>query len=584
MNIFSTIRTDILSTIDKLAANGSLPGGLPYAAITAEPPKEKSHGDISTNAAMALAKIAGKAPKELAELIAAALRKRPYISDVTIAGPGFINIVLQASQWQHLITDIIEHDVGYGNSEIGKGQKVNIEYVSVNPTGPMHIGHARCAVYGDALSLLLLKCGYNVTKEYYINDAGSQIDTLAKSAYLRYRQACSEAIELIPEGLYPGDYLIQTGEALFAHFGRKLLAMQEEEWLPIVRTFATDSMMVLIRDDLRAMGIEHDVFTSEKKLHEKKLIDEVVGKLTKSGLVYKGVLEPPKGKKPDDWEEREQTLFRSTQFGDDCDRPLQKSDNSWTYFAADIAYAQDKINRGFNSLVLVLGADHGGYRKRMEAAVSALSGNGVDIDIILCQLVHFVENGQPLKMSKRAGNYITVRDVLDMVGKDILRFIMLTRKNDMVMEFDMEKVREQSKDNPVFYVQYAHARARSVLRNATAEMPQAAKLLQELSPALLEKLNRPEELALIRLLASWPRIVETAALHHEPHRIAFYLQDVASEFHGLWNKGNEDKSLRFIITGDDELTAARLALVKSVAIIVASGLFIFNVVPVEEMK
>ena len=584
MNIFSNVRSDIIQIVETLEKQGTLPSGLPTVAITAEPPKEQSHGDIATNAALALAKFAGKPPRELAETIAAELRKLPYVTKADIAGPGFINLTLMLATWQHTLTDVLEHGIGYGNSTIGEGKKINLEYVSVNPTGPMHIGHARCAVYGDALSLLLLKAGYDVTKEYYINDAGSQIDTLARSAYLRYREASGETISAIPEGLYPGDYLVHTGESLFSHYQKRLLDMDESEWLPLVREFATDSMMALIKNDLLSIGIQHDIFTSEKRLHEQSKIDEAVATLTEKKLVYRGVLEPPKGKKPDDWEEREQTLFRSTDFGDDCDRPLKKSDGSWTYFAADIAYALDKINRGYDSLILVLGADHSGYRKRMEAAVEALSNKRVDIDIILCQLVNFVQDGEPLKMSKRAGNYITVHDVLDIVGKDILRFIMLTRKNDMVMDFDLEKVREQSKDNPVFYVQYAHARVQSILRNAQTELPEAVSLLSKLPKNLLERLSSPHELKLIRLIASWPRIVETAALHHEPHRIAFYLQDLAAEFHGLWNRGNDDKSLRFIIPGDSELTAARLALVKSVAIIVASGLFIFNVEPAQEMK
>jgi arginyl-tRNA synthetase len=584
MNIFNTVRSDIILIIEQLVDKGLLPSGVPYVAVTAEPPKDKSHGDIATNAAMALAKFAGKPPRELAQTITGELEQLPYITNVEVAGPGFINITLSSNVWQNSVKTIIENGIGYGNSDIGKNKKINLEYVSVNPTGPMHIGHARCAVYGDALSLLLLKAGYNVTKEYYINDAGSQIDTLARSAYLRYREASGEKIDTIPEGLYPGDYLVSTGEALYANYGPKLLTMEEKEWLPIVRNFATDNMMSLIRNDLREIGIEHDIFTSEKSLHQDNKIDKAVKILADKGLVYTGVLEPPKGKKPDDWEEREQTLFRSTLFGDDCDRPLRKSDGSWTYFAADIAYALDKIHRNYDSLILILGADHGGYRKRMEAAVEALSNKTVDIDLILCQLVHFVQDGQPLKMSKRAGNYITVRDVIDVVGKDILRFIMLTRKNDMVMDFDLDKVREQSKDNPVFYVQYAHARAQSILRHAAHDMPETTALLHNLPEGLLERLSSPAELKLIRLLASWPRIVETAAIHHEPHRIAFYLQDVAAEFHGLWNKGNEDKALRFIIAEDSQLTSARLALVKSVAIIIASGLFIFNVEPVNEMK
>lgn len=583
MNLFSTIRTHILGIVKQLIAEDKLPPVLELAAITAEPPKDATHGDIATNVAMILAKPARMSPKALAEIIVTKLLKLPEIASASVAGPGFINIKLKSGMWQHTLKDVLRNGVGYGNSHIGRGQKVNLEYVSVNPTGPMHIGHARCAVYGDALALLLLKTGFSVTKEYYINDAGGQIDTLARSAYLRYRQACGEIITEIPAGLYPGDYLIITGESLYAYHGRDLLPMEEAEWLPIVRRFATDSMMALIRNDLLALGIEHDVFTSEKSLHTEGKIQEAVKKLAGKGLIYKGVLTPPKGKKLDDWEARDQTLFRSTDFGDDTDRALQKSDGNWTYFAADVAYLQDKLERGFSNLIMILGADHGGYRKRMEAAVHALSNGKAHLDIKLCQLVNFLQDGEPLKMSKRAGTYITVRDVLDIVGKDIVRFMMLTRKNDMVMDFDLEKVREQSKDNPVFYVQYAHARAQSILRNARNDVPESTALLDTLDDKMLARLNTPAELELIRHIASWPRAVETAALHHEPHRIAFYLQDLAASFHGFWNKGKEDNSLRFIVAGDAELTAARLAMVQAMATVIASGLQIFNVEAVQEM-
>ncbi len=583
MNLFSLFRTHIITIVKALIAEDILSPGVDCAAITAEPPKDASHGDIATNVAMVLAKPARKSPRALAEMIAERLRALSEVDTADVAGPGFINMRLKPYIWQHTVRDVLESGIGYGNSTLGKGQKVNLEYVSVNPTGPMHIGHARCAVYGDALALLLLKTGYEVTKEYYINDAGSQIDTLARSAYLRYREAAGEAIGEIPAGLYPGDYLIGVGESLFAHYGRDLLDKEEAEWLPLVRSFATDAMMALIREDLLGLGIQHDVFTSEKALHDAGKIEKVVVKLAAKGMVYRGVLTPPKGKKLEDWEEREQVLFRSSDCGDDSDRALQKSNGSWTYFAADVAYLENKLERGFSSLVMILGADHSGYRKRMEAAVKALSNGRVGLDIKLCQLVNFLQNGEPLKMSKRAGTYITVRDVLDLVGKDIIRFMMLTRKNDMVMDFDLEKVKEESKDNPVFYVQYAHARAHSVLRNGREEVPAVATRLKTLDDALLARLESPAELEMIRLIASWPRAVETAALHHEPHRIAFYLQELAAAFHGFWNKGKEDRNLRFILADDTELTAARLALVQSVATVIASGLQIFNVNAVEEM-
>lgn len=583
MNLFTTVRTHIITVIKALMAEDVIPAGLELTAITAEPPKDAAHGDIATNAAMVLAKPARLNPKMLAEQIVARLLLVPEIKTAEVAGPGFINIRLREKVWQNTILDILKSGVEYGNSAIGKQRKINLEYVSVNPTGPMHIGHARCAVYGDALARLLHKSGFQVTKEYYINDAGGQIDTLARSAYLRYREACGEKIESIPEGLYPGDYLVQVGEALCTNYGKDLLAKEESEWLPLVRRFATDAMMALIREDLLGLGIAHDVFTSEKKLHEDGKIEVAVGILAAKGMIYKGMLTPPKGKKLEDWEAREQTLFRSTDFGDDTDRALQKSDGNWTYFAADIAYLKDKLERGFASLVMILGADHGGYKKRMEAAVAALSNEKAELDIKLCQLVNFLQHGMPLKMSKRAGTYITVRDVLDMVGKDIIRFMMLTRKNDMVMDFDLEKVKEQSKDNPVFYVQYAHARAHSILRNAKADMPDAVLRAELPCGELLSRLHTQPELELIRQLASWPRQVEIAALHHEPHRIAFYVQELAASFHAFWNKGKDDTSLRFIVSDDAELTAARLALVQAVATVIASGLAVIGVEAMVEM-
>ncbi|MCE3233218.1 MAG: arginine--tRNA ligase [Rickettsiaceae bacterium] len=582
MNIFSKLKSDIDVLLQKLVEAKALPEGLSFEAVTAEPPRESSHGDVSTNAAMVLAKKAGKNPRELANLIAQEIKKLPDVESVEIAGPGFINMRLKSGIWYDVVLEILKDGVGFGNSDIGKGQRVNVEYVSANPTGPMHIGHARGAVYGDALALLLLKAGFNVTKEYYINDAGAQIDVLAKSSFLRYREALGETIE-IPAGLYPGEYLKVVGESLAREYDRELLSMPEAKWLPIVRQFAVDTMILMIKKDLADLGIVHDIFTSEKKIQESGKIESCLELLRKKGLLYKGILEAPKGKKNEEWEEREQTLFKSTDFGDDMDRALQKSDGSYTYFSSDIAYHLDKIERGFNKMVLILGADHGGYVKRMKAAVSALSDGKAELDIKLSQLVNFMEDGQPMKMSKRAGTFTTVRDVIEEVGKDVIRFIMLTRKNDAVLDFDLKLVKEQSKDNPVFYVQYANARAKSVLRNAQAEAPEAVKLSKNITREHLQLLNSEAELSMIKLMASWPRVVEAAAIANEPHRIAFYLHDLAAEFHALWNKGKDDAILRFIMKENTDLTAARLALLDAMTNVIASGLFIFNIEPVREM-
>jgi arginyl-tRNA synthetase len=584
MNLFKTTRTTILGAIASLTREGKLPEGLDTAAITAEPPRETGHGDIATNAAMVLAKPAGMNPRAIAELLKAKLEAEEEVESVEIAGPGFINLRLHPAVWQSVLRVILAEQVGFGDSQMGGNAKLNVEYVSANPTGPMHIGHARGAVFGDALARLMIKAGYDVTKEYYINDAGAQVDTLGRSAHLRYREALGENIGAIPQGYYPGEYLIPVGTALAEKYGTDLRDMDEAEWLPIVRPFAIDAMLALIKNDLFDMGVEHDVYSSERALHENGVVDEALKFLESKGLVYQGVLEPPKGKTPDDWEPREQTLFRATDFGDDVDRPLKKSDGSWTYFASDIAYHLDKYRRGFTHMILELGADHGGYLKRMKAAVAALSDRTVTLEIKFHQLVNFLENGEPAKMSKRAGTFVTVRDVLDKVGRDIVRFIMLTRKNDMVLDFDFAKVQEQSKDNPVFYVQYAHARGRSVLRHAANDAPEAVKMLEHLPISSLEKLSDDAELQLIKLLASWPRMVELSAQHLEPHRITFYLQEVAASFHGLWNKGKEHANLRFIIADDVALTAARLGLVKATSLVIASGLQVLGVEPVEEMK
>lgn len=549
-----------------------LQGDLPLQAISAEPPKDAAHGDIATNAAMVLAKPAGKNPRELAAAIVAKLSAHPQVEEAAIAGPGFINLKLKPAIWGEVLSAILKAGVAYGDSSMGAGEKVNVEYVSANPTGPMHIGHARGAIYGDALAGLLKKAGFAVTKEYYMNDAGAQVEKLARSLYFRYRETLGEKAEM-PEGYYPGEYLFPVAETIAKADGDRWMNAPESEWLPVFRETGVDAMMQLIRADLAQIGIQHDVYASER---------EVVGKyqqvsyqaLEQKGLIYQGVLEPPKGKTPEDWEPREQTLFRATEFGDDVDRPLKKSDGSWTYFAGDVAYHYDKLQRGFNHMVLVLGQDHGGYQKRLSAVVSALSEKKATIDIQLYGLVKFMQNGEPVKMSKRAGTFLEVGDVVEAVGKDVTRFTMLTRKNSETIDFDFEKVKEQSKDNPVFYVQYAHARAQSVLRNAKEQGGFTPKQ---------GALSHPAELALIRKLAEWPRVVEQAATSHEPHRIAYYLHDVAASFHGLWNLGKDSPELKFILPEDQQLTEARLALVNCVAIVVASGLAVYGVEPVSSM-
>ncbi|PIR39528.1 MAG: arginine--tRNA ligase [Alphaproteobacteria bacterium CG11_big_fil_rev_8_21_14_0_20_39_49] len=583
MNIFKTLQVEIEGILNQLISEGVIPSGVSFAAVTAEPPRDASHGDVATNAAMVIAKAAEKKPVELAQAISKKLELVNMVDSVSTAGPGFINIKLKPYIWQDVVLGIIEEGIGYGNSNMGKNEKVNIEYVSANPTGPMHIGHSRGAVYGDALALLLLKAGYNVTKEYYINDAGSQIDVLAKSAYLRYREALGEDIGEIPEGLYPGEYLKVVGESLAQEYEKDLIAKKEDKWLPIVREFAVNTMISLIKNDLAELGITHDVFTSEKAIQDSGKVEKGLKLLEEKGLIYKGILEAPKGKQPDDWEPREQTLFKSTQFGDDIDRAIKKSDGSYTYFAADIAYHLDKYERGFNKMVIVLGADHGGYVKRLKSVVKAISDGNAEIDVKISQLVNFMDGGKPVKMSKRAGTFTTVRDVLDEVGKDVIRFIMLTRKNDAVLDFDLKLVKEQSKDNPVFYVQYACARANSVIRNANEECPEAVEMAKEINRDMLAKLDSQEEIALIRIMAQWPRIVEAAASANEPHRVAFYLQELASHFHALWNKGKDDEVLRFILKNNPEVTAARLILLKSMINVISSGLFIFNIEPVREM-
>ena len=563
--------------------------GADLSRIVVEPPRDPTHGDMATNAAMVLAKDAGKKPRELAESIAAKLRADDKVASVEVAGPGFINLTLKPQVWGEELRLVLEQGDGYGRSNIGKGEKVNVEYVSANPTGPMHIGHGRGAVFGDALANLLTFAGYNVTREYYINDAGAQVDVLARSAFLRYREALGETVT-IPDGYYPGDYLKPVGGALAAEYGIKLSAMKEAEWFPIVRTKAVTMIMGGIRDDLAALDIHFDVFFSERSLieGERDEVSATIESFRKSGEVYEGRLPPPKGGNLEDWEDREQTLFKSTDFGDDVDRPLKKSDGSYTYFASDIAYHRSKVARGFLNLIDVWGADHGGYIKRMQAAVRAISGGKASLDVKLVQLVRLLRAGEPVKMSKRAGEFVTLREVVDEVGRDAARFDMLYRKNDAVLDFDLAKVIEHSRDNPVFYVQYGHARGQSVFRHAREEMSdlpeeplvRAAKL----KAAPLERLSDPGELSLLRRLSLYPRVVEAAAAAHEPHRIAFYLYELASEFHAQWTRGKDLPHLRFIIQNDRETTAARLAMVEGIITVLASGLALLGVSAPEEMR
>jgi arginyl-tRNA synthetase len=583
MNLFRHFRDEVVRAVDALSAAGTLPKGLDLGRIAVEPPREEGHGDLSTNAAMVLSKAAGRKPRELAEMLSETLRRVGSVTEVTVAGPGFINLRLADRAWQDRIADILEAGPSYGSSRLGNGARVNVEYVSANPTGPLHVAHARGAVFGDALAALLEKAGFAVTKEYYINDAGAQVDVLARSAHLRYREALGEKID-IPEGLYPGEYLKEGAKANVAVHAGTFASQPESAWLDIFRRSEVDRQMQQIREDLQSLGVRHDVFTSERALVEAGGVERAIEELSQLGVLYVGTLEPPKGKTIEDWEPRPQTLFRATDFGDDVDRPLKKSDGSWTYFAADIANHYDKFRRGFPMMIDVWGADHSGYVKRMQAAVKAITQGKGELDVKICQLVTLLRAGQPVKMSKRAGTFVTLREVVDEVGKDVVRFIMLTRKNDSALEFDLAKVIEQSRDNPVFYVQYAHARARSVMRHAQAEMPAIDIAPGALAKASVERLSDPAEISLIKLLAGWPRLVESAAEAHEPHRVAFYLYDVAGAFHGLWNKGKDDARLRFLVASDAALTAARLALVQAAATVIASGLGIMGVTPVEEMR
>jgi arginyl-tRNA synthetase len=587
MNIFGLFEKRVADALGRLAEGAKIPSGLDVSRVVVEPPRDPSHGDLATNAAMVLAKEARMNPRALAELLVADLQDDPRVTKVEIAGPGFINIRLAPSVLHEVLRAVVVDSNGFGRSGQGAGSSVNVEYVSANPTGPMHVGHCRGAVFGDALAGLLDFSGYKVAREYYINDAGAQVDVLARSAYLRYKEALGQEIGAIPEGLYPGDYLKPVGERLAKDYGPGLLDKPESEWLPLVRETSIDAMMDMIRADLAALNIHHNVFFSERSLQKGPEGDQVakmIEELKARDLVYMGRLPPPKGQKDEDWEDREQLLFRATAYGDEVDRPLMKSDGSYTYFASDIAYHRSKYERGFLSMIDVLGADHGGYVKRMQAAVRAVSDNKAELDVKLCQLVKLLRGGEPVKMSKRSGDFVTLREVVDEVGRDATRFMMIFRKNDATLDFDLAKVVEQSKDNPVFYVQYAHARCASVFRQAAEAFPGADFSAAQLERADLSILSDEAEMDIIHRIAQFPRTIEAAAEAHEPHRVAFYLYDLASAFHSLWNKGKDLPQLRFVNLTDEDSTQARLALVHALKGVLASGLAILGVTAPDEMR
>jgi arginyl-tRNA synthetase len=589
-HLFADVLSRVQGVCRALADQGAMPAGLDLSRIVVEPPRDAAHGDMATNAAMVLARDAKTKPRELAERIAGLLRGDPLVEAVEVAGPGFINLTLKAQVWPAVLASVVRDGGSYGRTGIGRGEKINVEYVSANPTGPMHVGHCRGAVFGDALASLLQFAGFAVTREYYINDAGAQVNVLARSAFLRYREALGESIGAIPDGLYPGDYLKPVGQALANEHGDKLKQMTDAEWFPIVREKSITMMMAMIRDDLSALNIRQEVFFSERSLQGANGGDVavVIESLRKRGLVYSGRLPRPKGAVDDDWEDREQTLFRATEYGDDVDRPLLKSDGSYTYFASDIAYHKNKFDRGFANMVDVWGADHGGYIKRLQAATKAVTEGKGELDIKIIQLVRLLRAGEPVRMSKRSGDFVTLREVVDEVGTDAVRFMMLYRKNDAVLDFDLAKVIEQSRDNAVFYVQYGHARGHSIFRNAREEfpgLPEDAKARAAwLVDADMARLTDPAEFGLLRRLALFPRLIESAAEAHEPHRVAFYLYDLASEFHALWTKGRDSPHLRFIIQNDAEMTKARLALVQGVVSVIATGLAILGVQAPDEMR
>ena len=588
MNIFETFSARLATVLTGLAEAGRIPAGLSLARVVVEPTKDPAHGDLAINAAMVLAKEAGMAPRALAELIVAELAKDSDVLKAEIAGPGFINLTLQPAVFTEVLKSAVLAGTEHGRGAAKGAPKINVEYVSANPTGPMHVGHGRGAVFGDALASLLAFAGHDVTREYYINDAGAQVDVLARSAFLRYREALGEDIGAIPEGLYPGDYLVSVGQALAAQYGPSLRDKSEWDWLPLVRQAAIDGMMAMIRDDLAALGVVHDLFFSERSLQGRdgssNAVHQTIEDLRARDLVYEGRLPPPKGQKDEDWEDREQTLFRATKFGDDVDRPLLKSDGSYTYFANDIAYHRSKFTRGFAEMIDVWGADHGGYVKRMQAAVKAVTNGQGALDVKLCQLVRLLRNGEQVRMSKRSGDFVTLREVIDEVGRDAVRFMMIFRKNDATLDFDLAKVVEQSKDNPVFYVQYAHARCASIFRQAAEAFPDLDLTPQALAEADLGLLTDESEIGIVKMIAAYPRMIDAAASSHEPHRVAFFVHDLASAFHSLWNKGKDSPQLRFVNQTDRKSTSARLAFVHAVRSVLASGLAVVGVTAPEEMR
>ena len=580
MNLFTHVREILIDILHDLSTQGILPADTDFSQITVEPPKDSRHGDMATNAAMVLSKSVETKPRELAKIISESLSQNEIVLSVDIAGPGFINISLSEACWHSLLSSVLLNGINFGRSNIGSSKKVNVEFVSANPTGPLHVGHTRGAVFGDALASLLSYSGYEVTREYYINDGGAQVDVLARSVFLRYQEAFGKEV-VFEDGTYPGDYLIPIALKLKDKVGDAYLQKSEDKWLPEFRDYAVQAMMGLIKSDLDLLGIEMDTYFSEKSLYDSGQIEAALDRLKNNGLIYKGILEPPKGKKTEDWEPREQTLFKSTLHGDDVDRPVLKSDGTWTYFAPDIAYHFDKITRGFDLLIDIFGADHGGYVKRMKAAVSALSNGEVPLDIKLCQLVKLYQNGEPFKMSKRAGNFVMLRDLVEEVGPDVTRFVMLTRKNDAALDFDFQKVLEQSRENPVFYVQYAHARIKSVIRKAEELDIDIAD--HALSETNLTGLTHSSELSLIKKIAEWPRLVEVAARLYEPHRIAFYLFDLSSQLHAHWSKGSDNPDLRFLHNDNLVKTQSKIALARAVSIVISSGLAILGVKPAEKM-
>ncbi|GAA6207650.1 arginine--tRNA ligase [Cognatishimia sp. WU-CL00825] len=581
MNLFSEIRTLVIDQLTAMQAEGALPEGLDFTNVAVEPPRDAAHGDMATNAAMVLAKPAKMKPRDIAENLATKLASDARVETAEVAGPGFLNLRLAAGLWRDLVKNVLQAGADFGRSDMGQGKRVNVEYVSANPTGPLHVGHTRGAVFGDALASLLDFAGHEVTREYYINDGGAQVDVLARSVFLRYQEAHGQEVAF-EDGTYPGEYLIDAGQALKDKVGDAYLCKGEDVWLAEIREFATGMMMDLIRSDLKALNITMDKFYSEKSLYGTGLIEAALASLDAKGLIYEGVLEPPKGKKPEDWEPREQTLFKSSDHGDDVDRPVKKSDGSWTYFAPDIAYHYDKVQRGFDELIDIFGADHGGYVKRMKAAVSALSDGKVPLDIKLTQLVKLYKNGEPFKMSKRAGTFVTLRDVVDQVGADVTRFVMLTRKNDAPLDFDFDKVLEQSKDNPVFYVQYAHARVCSAVRKAAEAGIDVSDAT--LAEADLSDLSDVAEVTVAKKLAEWPRLVEIAGRTNEPHRVAFYLYELSSDLHSLYHAGKDNADLRFVQEGNAAVTQAKIALARAVAVVISSGLGILGVTPAQEMR